>query len=202
MFKYTIPHVIKSLYPSCTWKVNTRDKVLFLTFDDGPHPTVTPWVLQQLLAYNAKATFFCVGDNVRKFPDTYRQIIEANHAPGNHTMHHLNGWKTPNDKYFENVSLGAGFIQSHLFRPPYGRIRFSQLQQLKKQYKVVMWSKLSRDYAPDLNIQESLHAMKQVQNGDILVFHDSEKAFENLRQLLPSLLDYYTKQGFTFLSLS
>ncbi len=196
MFKYRIPHVLIRLFSSCTWKVNTRDKELYLTFDDGPHPQITPWVLQQLQAYNAKATFFCVGENVQKFPEIYAQILAGQHAVGNHTMQHMKGWKVSNQAYLDNILQASSYIQSNLFRPPYGQIKWSQLRALSKQYKIVMWSLLSRDYDKHLAISESLTAMKLASAGDIIVFHDSEKAFEQLKQLLPPLLAYYQEQGF------
>lgn len=196
MFKYRIPHVLIRLFSSCTWKVNTRDKELYLTFDDGPHPQITPWVLQQLQAYNAKATFFCVGENVQKFPEIYAQILAGQHAVGNHTMQHMKGWKVSKQAYLDNILQASSYIQSNLFRPPYGQIKWSQLRALSKQYKIVMWSLLSRDYDKHLAISESLTAMKLASAGDIIVFHDSEKAFEQLKQLLPPLLAYYQEQGF------
>ena len=196
MFKYRIPHVLIRLFSSCTWKVNTRDKELYLTFDDGPHPQITPWVLQQLQAYNAKATFFCVGENVQKFPEIYAQILAGQHAVGNHTMQHMKGWKVSKQAYLDNILQASSYIQSNLFRPPYGKIKWSQLRALSKQYKIVMWSLLSRDYDKHLAISESLTAMKLASAGDIIVFHDSEKAFEQLKQLLPPLLAYYQEQGF------
>jgi peptidoglycan/xylan/chitin deacetylase (PgdA/CDA1 family) len=176
--------------------VNTRDKELYLTFDDGPHPQITPWVLQQLQAYNAKATFFCVGENVQKFPEIYAQILAGQHAVGNHSMQHIKGWKVSNQAYLDNIQQASSYIQSNLFRPPYGKIKWSQLRALSKQYKIVMWSLLSRDYDKHLAISESLTAMKLASAGDIIVFHDSEKAFEQLKQLLPPLLAYYQEQGF------
>ncbi len=196
MFKYTIPRVLISLFPSCTWKVKTWDKVIYLTFDDGPHPEITPWVLNELQKYAAKATFFCVGENVQKFPEVYKKVIASENAIGNHTMHHVKGWHLSDYQYLEDVREASGLIQSKLFRPPYGRIKFSQLKKLRGDYKIIMWSKLSRDYDANLNIEESLTAMKQVNSGDILVFHDSEKAFPQLKQLLPELLDHYSKLGF------
>lgn len=196
MFKYRIPHVLIRLFSSCTWKVNTRDKELYLTFDDGPHPQITPWVLQQLQAYNAKATFFCVGENVQKFPEIYAQILAGQHAVGNHSMQHIKGWKVSKQAYLDNIQQASSYIQSNLFRPPYGQIKWSQLRALSKQYKIVMWSLLSRDYDKHLAISESLTAMKLASAGDIIVFHDSEKAFEQLKQLLPPLLAYYQEQGF------
>ncbi len=201
MFKYTIPVILQQLMPSYTWKVDTEDKQLFLTFDDGPHPEITPWVLGQLKEFGAKATFFCVGDNVRKYPEVYQQILKENHAVGNHTFHHLNGWKTETSDYLKDVSLAENYIQSNLFRPPYGRIKRSQAKQLAAKYRIIMWDRLSMDYLAQLNTEESLAQMKKVKKGSIVVFHDSEKAFQNLKVLLPQLLSYYQQQGFSFQTL-
>ena len=202
MFKYRIPSFIQKLFSSYTWKVKTKDKLLFLTFDDGPHPEITPWVLAQLQQYQAKASFFCVADNVHKYPQTYAQILASNHAVGNHTYHHKNGWYTKVHEYLTDVALAENFIQSQLFRPPYGRIKKQQATALLKQYAVVMWSHLSCDYSSTLNIDESLNAMKKVEPGSILVFHDSEKAFANLQIILPQLLQFYQQEGYTLLALN
>jgi peptidoglycan-N-acetylglucosamine deacetylase len=202
MFKYRIPSFIQKLFSSYTWKVNTKDKLLFLTFDDGPHPEITPWVLSQLSEYEAKATFFCVADNVRKYPEIYQQIIHAGHAVGNHTYHHKNGWNTDVAEYLEDVGLAENYIHSKLFRPPYGRIKRKQARFLLDRYAIVMWSHLSCDYSIDLNMKKTLKAMKKIGNGSIVVFHDSEKAWHNLEKILPELLDHYHQQGFKMMALS
>ena len=196
MFIYRIPFFLQKLFPAYTWKVNTDDKQLFLTFDDGPHPQITPWVLRMLAEFNAKATFFCVADNVKKYPEVYKQIILAGHSVGNHTYHHLNGWKHNKSDYLADVKLAEEFIDSRLFRPPYGKITRKQAKELFPHYQIVMWDRLSVDYKKDLNIEESLRQMKRVNKGSILVFHDSEKAFENLQKLLPVLLADYQKRGY------
>ncbi len=196
MFIYRIPFFLQKLFPAYTWKVNTDDKQLFLTFDDGPHPQITPWVLRMLAEFNAKATFFCVADNVKKYPEVYKQIILAGHSVGNHTFHHLNGWKHNKSDYLADVKLAEEFIDSRLFRPPYGKITRKQAKELLPHYQIVMWDRLSVDYKKDLNIEESLRQMKRVNKGSILVFHDSEKAFENLQKLLPVLLADYQKRGY------
>jgi peptidoglycan/xylan/chitin deacetylase (PgdA/CDA1 family) len=176
--------------------VKTWDKVIYLTFDDGPHPEITPWVLCELQKYNAKATFFCVGDNVKKFPEVFNKTIAEGHAVGNHTMHHVKGWQLSDEAYIENIREASGLIPSQLFRPPYGRIKPRQLKKISSDYRVIMWSKLSRDYDSGLNLKESLTAMKEVKAGDIIVFHDSEKAFPQLKHLLPQLLAYYKENGY------
>ncbi|MCG9880913.1 MAG: polysaccharide deacetylase family protein [Bacteroidia bacterium] len=201
MFKYRIPSFIHKLFSSYTWKVKTKDKILYLTFDDGPHPRITPWVLEQLAIYNAKATFFCVADNVRKFPETYALVKAAAHEVGNHTYHHKNGWKTPLHEYVQDVYLAQTYIQSKLFRPPYGRIKKKQAQVLQKDFKVIMWSHLSGDYDKNLNIQESISQMKKISPGSVIVFHDSEKAFDNLQKMLPVLLEYFHNQSYSMQAL-
>jgi peptidoglycan/xylan/chitin deacetylase (PgdA/CDA1 family) len=172
--------------------------VLYFTFDDGPHPEITLWVLNELKKINAKATFFCVGDNVSKFPETYQEILNQGHSVGNHTFNHLKGWITEDDEYFQNTEKASQVIQSSLFRPPYGRIKPSQAKVLKEKYKLVMWSHLTCDYEKNLNINASLRHMKKAVPGSIFVFHDSEKSFHNLQILLPELLNYYSSLGFRF----
>ena len=199
MFQYTIPQLVQLMGKSCTWKVKTNDKKLYFTFDDGPHPEITAWVLDELVKYQAKASFFCVGDNVVKYPGTYKRIIAEGHAVGNHTFHHVNGWKHNNNSYFENIDECAKYIDSTLFRPPYGKLRLSQLIHIKKSYQIIMWDKLSRDFDPKLDINESLYAMKKnISRGHIFVFHDSEKAEKNLKILLPQLLMHFSELGYTF----
>lgn len=201
MFKYTLPSFVKFAMPYCTWKVNTHDKVLYLTFDDGPHPVITPQVLELLNKYNAKATFFCVADNVKKFPDTYHQILENGHKTGNHTFHHLNNFKVSDESYLNNIALAETYINSTLFRPPYGRIKPGVAKKLSSRYKIIMWSHLSRDYDVQVNIAQSIRAMKKAKEGSILVFHDSEKAINQLNLILPSVLEHFSNLGFSFQSL-
>jgi peptidoglycan/xylan/chitin deacetylase (PgdA/CDA1 family) len=201
MFKYRLPSLVKFSVPKALWKVKTTDKVLYLTFDDGPHPTITHWVLNELNKYNAKATFFCVGENVTKYPTIYQQILAQGHTTGNHTYNHLNGFKTPAKKYLNNIEKAQSVIHSKLFRPPYGRINPFLALQLKNRLQIVMWSVLSCDYKANLNINESLLQLKKSVPGDILVFHDSEKAFNQLQQLLPEVLQYFTNLNFTFKAL-
>lgn len=203
MFKYTIPHLLRWIFPNYTWKVKTTKKVVYFTFDDGPHPEITPWVLEQLAAYNAKGTFFMVGENIVKYPETFNQVKQSGHAIGNHTFNHLKGWRTNNDDYFQNIELCQQFTQTRLFRPPYGRIKPSQAKQVLQAHQIIMWSRLSRDYEANLNISASLKAMKLLPaNGAIFVFHDSEKAFKNLQVLLPQLLEFYKNEGYDFESLA
>jgi len=185
------------MYPSLKWSVPTEEADIFLTFDDGPHPEITPFVLDQLAACNMKGTFFCLGKNVRKYPQVYKRIIDEGHSIGNHTMNHLNGWKTGDAVYLNDVLIAKEFIDSRLFRPPYGRISSFQIQQLKPVFDIIMWDVLSGDF--DVNI----NGAKCVQNvvlhttpGSIIVFHDSEKAFPRLQFALPKVLEYFKEKGF------
>lgn len=194
-----VPGFVRNLFPGREWKQPVREKVLYLTFDDGPHPEITSWVLEQLEAFQAKATFFCVGDNVRKFPDIYQKILAAGHRTGNHTMHHLKGWNTPAQQYLENVAEAAEYIDSNLFRPPYGRMTRTQERGLKPQYRIIMWTLLSADYQAGLNREAAMNFLKRhTRPGSILVFHDSEKARKNLEFLLPRYLEFAHKTGYTF----
>jgi peptidoglycan/xylan/chitin deacetylase (PgdA/CDA1 family) len=181
------------------------EKVMYLTFDDGPHATVTPFVLQQLQQYNAKATFFCIGKNVVEQPTIYQQILNDGHSIGNHTHNHLNGWKTNDASYLKNIELAAQHIQSNLFRPPYGRIKKSQAKQLmlrNANMKIVMWDVLSGDFDTQLSPQKCLdNVLKNVTQGSIVVFHDSEKAFERLQYALPKTLEHFSNLGYTFKAL-
>lgn len=171
------PEIFKKLYPSLMWDISVEEKEIFLTFDDGPHPLITPKVLDILDKHNAKAVFFCVGDNVRKYPGTYLQILERGHKTGIHTFNHLNGWKTKNKAYLQNIEKSAKYINSDLFRPPYGRISPTQIKILKKKYKIIMWSVLTRDYDSAISEQQCFEiAVNKTFSGSIVVFHDSEKA--------------------------
>jgi peptidoglycan-N-acetylglucosamine deacetylase len=204
MFKHTLPSFLPLLIPSLTWKVQTTDKVVFLTFDDGPHPEITPWVLQTLNVYNAKATFFCVGENVTKFPGTYHSILMQGHATGNHTYNHVKGWTTANSRYYENVSRCATVVKSKLFRPPYGRIGPLQIGFLRKQgYTIVMWDILTCDFDASVDVQKAIDVTVQsAREGSVIVFHDSEKARNQLYKILPEVLRRLSEKGFTFKQLS
>lgn len=199
MFKHRIPDIFTYLAPTLLWRVNTAEKTLFITFDDGPHPTITPKVLAILDEFNAKATFFCVGENVVKYPEVYNDIIQHKHSIGNHTYNHLSGYTTANNKYYQNVEQAAQFINSNLFRPPYGRITPLQIAQLKKKYSIVMWSLLTRDYEHNLNTAQALSIIiAQTKIGDVVVFHDSERAEKNMLYLLPAYLTHFKNLGYNF----
>jgi peptidoglycan-N-acetylglucosamine deacetylase len=200
------PGWLKMIYPECTWNVTTTAKEIYLSFDDGPHPTITPFVLDQLARYNARATFFCVGDNVRKFPGIYQQVISGGHTVGNHTQHHVNGWKIPDEEYLQEITEASAFIPSLLFRPPYGRMRKSQIRLMKQRFpgiKIIMWNVLAGDWVQDLPPEKCLEKIKnRINPGDIILFHDSEKAFPRLEYVLPKLLADFSEKGFTFKSIS
>lgn len=201
------PWWLKKLYPNRIWHIDTKEKAVFLTFDDGPHPNATPFVLDQLKQFNAKATFFCIGKNVLAHPEIYKQIIDEGHTVGNHTQHHLNGWKTNDEEYLKDVAEASIVINSSLFRPPYGRIRSSQAKRLKdfmnkNEVRLLMWDILSGDFDTGLsNEQCLLNATSRTRPGSIIVFHDSEKAFPRLAFALPRCLEFFSQEGYSFKNL-
>ncbi len=196
------PGWLKKVYPACIWEVPGENKAIYLSFDDGPHPVHTPFVLDELKKYNAKATFFCIGKNVAEHPAIYRRILEEGHVVGNHTYNHLNGWKEKDKIYLENVSKAQQFIDSSLFRPPYGRItRFQVKQLLLPAYKLktVMWTVLSGDFDTGISPDQCLqNVLLNTRGGSIVVFHDSEKAQERMNYALPAVLKYFSGKGFEF----
>lgn len=203
MFRHTLPHLIRWIYPKLVWSVKNTEQKVFLTFDDGPHPEITLQVLSLLSTYNAKATFFCVGQNAEKYPFVIDAIKNNAHALGNHSYHHLNGWKTDDTKYINDISKCAEVIPSKLFRPPYGRIRFSQIRQLKNHFRIVMWSILTRDYDSQLNVEKAIKACyKHMKPGSIIVLHDSEKSVKQMIPILTSLLQYGQSKGYVFATLN
>ncbi|MCX6243643.1 MAG: polysaccharide deacetylase family protein [Bacteroidetes bacterium] len=183
--------------------VPTQEKVLYLTFDDGPVPGITPEVLRILQERNVMATFFVVGENVKKHPDVFRLIIAAGHAVGNHTFHHLNGWKTPPAMYVEDVMRCNEYLTTKLFRPPYGRFTPSQYYLLRKQYRFILWSVLSGDYNRKITPEQCLsNVLENSVPGSIIVFHDSLKAKDKLLYALPRFLDHFLGEGYRFERLS
>jgi len=197
MFYFTkTPAFLKSLYKSCIWNFSPDVPTVYLTFDDGPHPKATPFVLEQLKKYNAKATFFCIGKNVVEHPEIYQQVLLDGHAVGNHTHNHLNGWKTGTDAYLTNIKEAAKYIRSNLFRPPYGRISPFQIKQLKDAYKIIMWDILSADFDTSISGEDCLqNVVFKLQPGSIVVFHDSEKAWDRLNYALPRVLEHCARKG-------
>lgn len=206
MYFVKTPQWLKKLYSGYFWDIPSDGKVLYLTFDDGPHERATPFVLNELKKYNARATFFCLGKNVVAEPALYQRILNEGHAVGNHTHNHLNGWKTEDKLYIENVMEAAKYIDACLFRPPYGRITRFQAGALKNTnvynnigYNIIMWDVLSGDFDNKISPEECLlNVVKHSISGSIIVFHDSEKAFFNLNYTLPKILNYFSEKGYRF----
>ncbi|MCD4832989.1 MAG: polysaccharide deacetylase family protein [Bacteroidales bacterium] len=192
-------HIAAKIFRDLTWHFTGKDNELFLTFDDGPTLEITPWVLAALKEFNAKATFFCIGKNVKKYPDLYNQILNEGHSVGNHSYSHIKGWKTSNQKYVESVQKAAQVIDSNLFRPPFGKIRPQQIGQLKQDFKIIMWDVFSRDYDSKLDKEKCLkNVLDFSESGSIIVFHDTLKAERNLKYVLPKVLKHFSEQGFVF----
>jgi peptidoglycan/xylan/chitin deacetylase (PgdA/CDA1 family) len=205
------PGVIRKFYPDCIWNFSKDEPVIYLTFDDGPHPEATPYVLDTLKQFNAKATFFCIGKNVAAFPEIYKRIINEGHSTGNHTFNHLNGWKSSDEEYISNIREAGKYIDSKLFRPPYGRISKFQIRLLtasenakqKSIFKIIMWDVLSADF--DVTLSAAKCAKNVISNagaGSIVVFHDSEKALPRMKQSLLDTLGHFSGKGFTFQSIT
>jgi peptidoglycan/xylan/chitin deacetylase (PgdA/CDA1 family) len=196
------PWLLKKWYSRCIWKFPSDKKTLFLTFDDGPHTLSTPFILEELKKYHAKGTFFCIGKNVLEQPQLYRRILEEGHRVGNHTQDHLNGWKTSDKKYFQNIQNAAKFIDSDLFRPPYGRISRFQVENLTSHplnYKIIMWDVLSADFDKKISADKCCeNVIRNASAGSIVVFHDSQKAFEKMTYALPKVLQHYSEKGYVF----
>lgn len=199
---------LKLFFSKYIWKLPNDDKKIYLTFDDGPIPELTEWVLELLKKEDIKATFFCIGDNIQKHPEVFKQIISGHHAVGNHTFNHLNGWKTSTKEYLKNVSLCNSVIkkfeisnlQSKLFRPPYGKIKSKQSKELQKLgYKIIMWDVLTYDFDNSLNPEDCfVKTLKNTSSGSIIVFHDSIKAHRNMKFVLPKLIQTLKENGFVF----
>lgn len=198
--------VLRSIYPHRIWRKDTNgEKILYLTFDDGPHQTATLFALEQLKLFKAKATFFCIGKNVVEHPGIFRQIVADGHRVGNHTFDHLNGWKTDTDTYLENISAAQKVMTSHLFRPPYGRMKKEQEKIFLREnpgHQIVMWDILSGDFDTKISGEKCRdNVLKYAESGSVIVFHDSAKAFDRMRVALPVTLEYFSKAGYSFLSL-
>ena len=206
---FRTPFFLPWLYPELVWKADTQEKKIFLTFDDGPVPGPTEFVLQTLKKFNATATFFCIGDNVRKHPDVFAKVVGAGHSIGNHTFNHLKGWNYSTQEYIRNVELCAdqfkvaGIRQpasndKQLFRPPYGRIKRDQIKALPD-YRIIMWDVLTHDYAKSYSPERCLiGSIKTTRPGSIVVFHDSVKAERNMMYALPRYLEHFSDKGFSF----
>jgi peptidoglycan/xylan/chitin deacetylase (PgdA/CDA1 family) len=211
MIPFRTPFFIPYLYPSLAWRIPVTNNKLFITFDDGPVSGPTEFVLETLSRFSSKATFFCIGDNVRKYPLVFKKIIEEGHAIGNHTYNHLNGWRTEIETYLENVKLCDAQLNKSLnlmrpnrkplFRPPYGKITRRQIKSLSR-YKIIMWDVLTKDYSEHISAEVCLReSIKATRNGSIIIFHDSYKAESKLKFVLPRYLDHFRQQGFEFESL-
>lgn len=193
--RFTPPKFLKRLMPSLIWDLHSESDV-FLTFDDGPTPGITEWILEELSKHNAKATFFCLGKNVEQYPDLCQKILDGGHKLGNHTYSHQKGWSMSLERYVEDVDFAHQLIHSDLFRPPYGRITPSQAKVLSERYNLIMWDVLSQDYNGLISPRKCLrNVTKHVRAGSIVVFHDSEKSFRNMRYALPRTLDFIDKLG-------
>ncbi|MDR2388373.1 MAG: polysaccharide deacetylase family protein [Tannerellaceae bacterium] len=193
------PALYRALFPGVIWRMSTEEKCVYLTFDDGPIPQITPWVLDTLDAYQVKATFFCVGDNVRKHPEVYRMILERGHRTGNHTYNHLQGLFLPTSHYAANVEKAAAYIPSDLFRPPHGHIRPPQVRLLSRSYRIIMWDVVTRDYSPHMTPNGVFNTVKKyTRNGSLIVFHDSIKAEANMKKALPRSIEWLQAEGYHF----
>jgi len=196
------PRIYRWLFPGTYWRIPApkgEPKSVFLTFDDGPNPEMTPWILELLDKYNVKATFFCVGENVKLSPDLYTLLLEKGHRVGNHTFTHVQGLFILSKKYIRNVLKATEYIDSELFRPPHGHMRFPQLFRLRKLFRIIMWDVVTRDYSPNLTAKEVLNNVKKyTRNGSIIVFHDSLKARGRIEESLPQAIEWLQKEGYRF----
>jgi len=199
MFIEQLPTFFRGVYRKVTWRKDNKKKSIYLTFDDGPIPEVTPWVLDILDSYGIKATFFCVAENVWRYPDIYQEILDRGHRTGNHTYNHLRGFFTSTKRYIANVEKAAAYVKSDLFRPPHGELRTPQYFRLRKKYQIIQWDVITRDYNPDLNGEQVLAIVKKfARNGSIIVFHDSLKAQKNMRYAMPKAIEFLLAQGYSF----
>ena len=214
MYLVKSPLLLKWFYSSLTWNKSRSEKIVYLTFDDGPIPNVTDFVLNTLKTFKIKATFFCIGDNIIKHPELFERLKSEGHAIGNHTFNHLNGWKTDNETYLHNVLKCQELTQTNLFRPPFGRIKKSQilslesnllpktdsrLQTIESRLQIIMWDVLSGDFDPNISPEKCYHnVIKNTKNGSIIVFHDSLKAFKRLQYALPKVIEQLINEGYQF----
>jgi len=193
------PRIIRSAYKNAEWDIQTNNKEIFLTFDDGPTKKITDWILDVLKDFEAKATFFCIGKNVIEYKKKFNRIINENHTVGNHTFNHLNGWKTDDNIYFKDIEFADKYINTQLFRPPYGRISFNQLKFLSKKKRVILWDVLSKDYDINTKPEKVFDIVKNhAVNGSIVVFHDSIKAEKNMKFTLTRTLKHFYDLGYKF----
>lgn len=206
MYFFKTPKLFEFLYPAALWHGDRKKKKIYLTFDDGPVPEVTEYILDVLSDLDIKATFFCVGDNIRRYPGVFKRIVEEKHGIGNHTFNHLNGWEVSDENYLKNIQLceevlshNSGIDQIKLFRPPYGKIRKKTLRKIKNEYKIIMWDVLSYDFSPRVTADKCLEkSIKYTRNGSIIIFHDSARAFEKNKLIISQYLRYFKNHNYEF----
>lgn len=193
------PKILRILYPNALWRMDPNEKSVYLTFDDGPIPEITPWVLSLLDKYDVKATFFMVGDNVRKYPKEFNMVKQYGHRLGNHTFNHIRGFEYRSKNYLANADKANQYLHTDLFRPPHGHLRASQYYLLRKKYRIVMWDLVTRDYSKKRNGEQVLENVKRyVRNGSIITFHDSLKSEKNMKYALPRAIEWLQAQGYEF----
>ncbi len=193
------PQLLRRYYKKSVWRMETDAPVIYLTFDDGPVEELTPWVLDILMHYGVKATFFCVGENIERNRHIYKRILEEGHQVGNHTYNHIKGWKTHTPDYLANVEKCEGLVNTKLFRPPYGRIKKSQFKKLVQEYKVIFWDVLTYDYDKLVSPETCLdNSIRYTRPGSIIVFHDNVKAQKNLKFALPQYIEHFLKLNYKF----
>ncbi len=200
MFKS--PKILKWFYPNRVWGISVSSPTVFLTFDDGPDPEITPWLLDFLSEQDVKATFFCVGANCIKYPELHSRILEDGHAIGNHTMNHENGFKTSNEDYLKSIHEASKVVQSDLFRPPYGRMKKTVEKNILVDFRIVMWSWLSYDYDRKVSSKKIIEEASEIESGDILVFHDNKKTKDRLKEILPPVVAQLKKRSIKFEKIS
>ena len=193
------PTLIQFFFPSLLWSKKRDKKILYLTFDDGPYNMLSPFILDELKKYKAKATFFYLGSKAEKYPQLIKRCKDENHKIGNHSYSHPNGWKTKNSRYYQDIEKANKLLNSNLFRPPYGRIKPSQINHLKKYYKIIMWDILSWDFDKKTSPEECYNnIIKNTKSGSIIVLHENEKSAKTVKEVLPKILSYFSLQGFKF----
>ncbi|MFN8284894.1 MAG: polysaccharide deacetylase family protein [Chitinophagales bacterium] len=203
MYFVRTPYIIKKLFPDIIWDLPSAENKIYLTFDDGPHPEITPWILEQLKKYDAKATFFCLGKNAEKYPEIVHKILENGHQIGNHGYEHLNGWKTDNDMYLEDylkakeILKKVGVIDNKMFRPAYGKIKKSQIKIIKSESYIVNWSLMPGDFDHHITSKQCYANLLKVKSGDIIVLHDNDKSWKHLEYCLPQFLEYCKQNNFS-----
>ena len=193
------PQIFRSLFPDAHFRIRGEERCVYLTFDDGPIPEATPWVLDMLDSYGIKATFFMVGDNVRKYPDVYQEVVSRGHTVGNHTMHHLQGLKVKTPYYLDDIKEADSYIHSRLFRPPHGFLTPKQARLIREQYAIIMYDLITRDYSRHLTADQVFDNVRRyTRDGSIIVFHDSIKSMPRLREALPRSIEWLMEQGYQF----